>query len=57
MALLDVDTDLMASRLSLIKRHLDERGGAEAKASGRGGISVVAKVSGFTAGYGRAWGA
>ena len=43
MALPEVDIGVMASRLALIRPHLDERAwrllvGAEAKALGRGGI-------------------
>ena len=47
MSLPEVDVDVLASRLSLIRPHLDERAwrlllGAEAKVLGRGGIKVVA---------------
>jgi len=47
MSLPEVDVDLLAGRLLLMKPHLDERGwrlllGAEAKVLGRGGIKVVA---------------
>jgi hypothetical protein len=47
MALPEVDAEVMAARLSLIRPHLDERSwrrllGAEAKALGRGGIKMVA---------------
>ena len=47
MSLPEVDVDLLAGRLLLIRPHLDERAwrlllGAEAKVLGRGGIKVVA---------------
>ena len=47
----EVDVDLLASRLLLIRAHLDERTwrlllGAEAKVLGRGGIKVVAAAVG-----------
>ena len=47
MSLPEVDVEVLASRLSLIRPHLDERAwrlllGAEAKVLGRGGIKVVA---------------
>src|ERR1700736_4475014 len=47
MTLPAVDSDRVASRLSLIRPHLDERAwrlllGAEAKVLGRGGIKLVA---------------
>ena len=47
MTLPEVDVDLLAGRLLLIRPHLDERAwrlllGAEAKVLGRGGIKVVA---------------
>lgn len=47
MALPEVDVEVLASRLLLIRPHLDERAwrlllGAEAKVLGRGGIKVVA---------------
>ena len=51
MSLPELDVDLLAGRLLLIKPHLDERAwrlmlGAEAKALGRGGIKVVAAAVG-----------
>ena len=51
MTLPDVEPDPMATRLSLIRSHLDERAwrlllGAEAKALGRGGITAVAAAGG-----------
>ena len=51
MSLPEVDVDLLAGRLLLIKPHLDERAwrlllGAEAKVLGRGGIKVVALAVG-----------
>ena len=51
MTLPEVDSDLVAARLSLIRPHLDERAwrlllGAEAKVLGRGGIKVVAAAVG-----------
>jgi hypothetical protein len=51
MTLPAVDADAMVARLSMIRAHLDERAwrlllGAEAKALGRGGITVVAAASG-----------
>ena len=51
MTLAGVDSDPMATRLSLIRPHLDERAwrlllGAEAKALGRGGIKAVAAAAG-----------
>ena len=50
MTLSEVEQDLMAVRLSLIRPHLDERAwrlllGAEAKVLGRGGISAVAAAA------------
>ena len=51
MSLPEVDVDLLAGRLLLIRPHLDERAwrlllGAEAKVLGRGGIKVVAAAVG-----------
>jgi len=51
MSLPEVEPDPMATRLSLIRSHLDERAwrlllGAEAKALGRGGITAVAAAGG-----------
>src|SRR6476646_5078974 len=51
MSLPEVDADLLAGRLLLIRPHLDERAwrlllGAEAKGLGRGGIKVVASAVG-----------
>src|SRR6478736_1263748 len=51
MSLSEVDVDLLAGRLLLIRPHLDERAwrlllGAEAKVLGRGGIKVVAAAVG-----------
>src|SRR6478672_905011 len=51
MSLPEVDVDLLAGRLLLIRPHLDERAwrlllGAEAKVPGRGGIKVVAAAVG-----------
>ena len=51
MTLPEVDVDLLAGRLLLIKPHLDERAwrlllGAEAKVLGRGGIKIVAAAVG-----------
>jgi len=50
MTLPAVDSDAVASRLSLIRPHLDERAwrlllGAEAKVLGRGGIKLVAAAA------------
>ena len=51
MSLPEVDVDLLAGRLLMIRPHLDERAwrlllGAEAKVLGRGGIKVVAAAVG-----------
>ena len=51
MTLPEVDVDLLAGRLLLIKPYLDERAwrlllGAEAKVLGRGGIKIVAAAVG-----------